>query len=169
MVSNFSPGKTETTQMLVNTWATAEWLPEAALLSMETHANPVHIDLIRDGNGLTLFWEAGKKLTFIPGLCTAFTRVTVTDQKSSSPLENLWLDAAAHTIHWGAPAAAIPNQRLKHPWQRGSPMSQAPKVHSPISLCALHTAARRWRLRLCPKEAAKSSVLPSLRSSDLTL
>lgn len=65
MVSDFSPGKTETTQKLVSTWATAEWLPEAALLSMETHANPVHIELTRDGNGLTLFWEADKKLTFI--------------------------------------------------------------------------------------------------------
>ena len=63
----------------------AEWLPEAALLSTETHANPIYIELIRAGNGLTLFWEAGKKLTFIPGPHTAFTRITVMDQNLLRP------------------------------------------------------------------------------------
>lgn len=40
----------------------AESLPEPALLSMETQANSISVEVIRNGNGLTPFLEAGKKL-----------------------------------------------------------------------------------------------------------
>jgi len=55
--------------------------------------------------------------------------------KSSSHLENLWLAAAAHTVRWGAPAAAIPNQRLKQSWQWGSPVRRQYAAPSPRVLC----------------------------------
>lgn len=83
----------------------------------------------------------------------------------TSAMENLWLDAAGHSVHWGAPEAAVLNQRMKQAWQWGSPASWAPKVYGPISLCSLHTAAQ-WRL--CSSRVAKSTVWPSLSSSDLT-
>lgn len=40
----------------------AESLPEPALLSTETQANSISIELIRNGNGFTPFLKAGKKL-----------------------------------------------------------------------------------------------------------
>lgn len=59
MISGFSPGKTQTAQML---GPEAESLPEPALHSMETQANSISIELIRNGNGLTPFLKTGKNL-----------------------------------------------------------------------------------------------------------
>lgn len=61
MASGFSPGKTQTAQTLPS-GPEVKSLPEPALLSTETQANSISIELIRNGNGLTPFSKAGKKL-----------------------------------------------------------------------------------------------------------